>query len=254
MATTRRPKRPTEADGVKSWRDRSVERSLQNALAKAQSRSDRFIRSAEQIMLETGSSDFTVQEVVERARTSLRSFYQHFNNREELLLAVFEELLGKVAAETQQLIDATDDPLEGLRILLRHTAGGAGTPRGQLLNRAFSDYHRQLAKANPTEYARILTPLYGVVAHVVERGVNAGVFRTDVKVESMALLMTQTLLAGGQMYALGAELGHGDINVDAVYEFFACGLIGHQDSTPAPVKKRAPAAKPAKKAAAKKST
>jgi AcrR family transcriptional regulator len=239
MATTRRPKRPTEADGVKSWRDRSVERSLQNALAKAQSRSDRFIRSAEQIMLETGSSDFTVQEVVERAKTSLRSFYQHFNNREELLLAVFEELLRKVSADIQQQVDATDDPLEGLRTLLRHTTGSAGSPRGQLLNRAFSDYHRQLAKSNPAEYARILMPLYEVVVRVVQRGVDFGTFRTDVKAESMALLMTQTLLAGGQMYALGAEIGHGEINVDAVFEFFACGLIGHKDQAAAPATKRA---------------
>jgi AcrR family transcriptional regulator len=235
-----------EGDAAKSWRERSVERSIQNARAKAMSRSERFIRAAEAIMLETGSTDFTVQELVERARTSLRSFYQHFSNREELLLAVFEEVLGNVATEMERQIDASESPLDGLRVLLRHTTGGAGTPRGQLLNRAFSTYHRQLAQSNPDEYVRILAPLYGVVIKVVRRGVEAGEFRKDLEPDAMAVLMTQTLLAGGQMYALGASIGQGSgLNVDAVFEFFSCGLIGHQPSSPAPAKRTA------KKAAAK---
>ncbi len=196
-------------------------------------------------MLETGSSEFTVQELVERAKTSLRSFYQHFSNREELLLAVFEELLGTVAAEIQRQIDESGDPLDGLRVLLQNTTGAVGTTRGQLLNRAFSNYHRKLAESNPSEYARILTPLYDVVLSVVTRGVKAGVFRTDVSPQAMALLMTQTLLAGGQMYALGAELGHGGINVDVIYEFFAAGLIG----TGSPEKPKPPTKRAATKAA-----
>jgi AcrR family transcriptional regulator len=241
MATSR-PSDPNTGDGdaAKTWRERSVERSIQNARAKAMSRSERFIRAAEAIMLETGSTDFTVQELVERARTSLRSFYQHFSNREELLLAVFEEVLGNVAGEMQRQIDASETPLEGLRVLVRHTTGGAGSPRGQLLNRAFSTYHRQLAQSNPEEYIRILTPLYDVVLSVVKRGVEAREFRTDLDPDAMAMLMTQTLLAGGQMYALGASMGDGSgLSVDAVFEFFACGLIGHTPSRPAPAKRTA---------------
>jgi AcrR family transcriptional regulator len=240
MATSRRSDLNTgDGDAAKTWRERSVERSIQNARAKAMSRSERFIRAAEAIMLETGSTDFTVQELVERARTSLRSFYQHFTNREELLLAVFEEVLGNVAGEMQRQIDSSETPLDALRVLVRHTTGGAGSSRGQLLNRAFSTYHRQLAQSNPEEYVRILAPLYGVVLTVVKRGVEAGEFRKDLEPDAMAVLMTQTLLAGGQMYALGASMGHGSgLNVDAVFEFFSCGLIGHKASRPAPAVKR----------------
>ena len=35
--------------------------------------------------------DFTVQDVVERSGQSLRSFYQYFAGKHELLLALFEE-------------------------------------------------------------------------------------------------------------------------------------------------------------------
>jgi AcrR family transcriptional regulator len=239
MATSRPTDANTgDAEASKTWRERSVERSIQSARAKAMSRSDRFIRAAEAIMIETGGTEFTIQELVERAHTSLRSFYQHFTNREELVLAVFEEVLGNVSAEMQRKIDASETPLEGLRILVRHTTGGAGSSRGQLLNRAFSTYHRQLAQSNREEFVRILTPLYGVVLSVVKRGVEAGEFRTDLHPDLMATLMTQTLLAGGQMYALGASMGDGSgLSVDAVFEFFASGLIGREPTGLVPTKR-----------------
>jgi AcrR family transcriptional regulator len=79
--------RPGEAEG---WRERAVERSLRSARERAVSRSERFITVATQFLYETGSLEFTVADLVERSGMSLRSFYQHFSGKDELLLAVFE--------------------------------------------------------------------------------------------------------------------------------------------------------------------
>lgn len=56
-------------------------------------RADRFIKTAVEILGETGRTDFTVQEVVARSKTSLRAFYQHFASKDELLLALFERTI-----------------------------------------------------------------------------------------------------------------------------------------------------------------
>ena len=50
-------------------------------------------------MQETGGIDFTVQDIVDRSGLSLRSFYKHFGGKDELLLALFEELLADFAAD-----------------------------------------------------------------------------------------------------------------------------------------------------------
>src|ERR1700750_3470142 len=63
-----------------------------------ESRASRFMRSALAILGEPGRTDFTVLEVVERSKTSLRSFYQHFSSKDELLLA----LIDKIMAESTQ--------------------------------------------------------------------------------------------------------------------------------------------------------
>src|SRR5438045_9386121 len=68
-------------------------------------RASRFMRSALAILGETGRTDFTVLEVVERSKTSLRSFYQHFSTKDELLLALIEKIM---AESTQRWRESTD--------------------------------------------------------------------------------------------------------------------------------------------------
>ena len=59
----------------------------------AEPRERRFMKSALAILGETGRTDFTVLEVVERSKTSLRSFYQHFSTKDELLLALIDRIM-----------------------------------------------------------------------------------------------------------------------------------------------------------------
>src|ERR1700742_805468 len=60
-------------------------------------RGDRFIKTAVAILGETGRTDFTVQEVVARSKTSLRAFYQHFSSKDELLIALLERTMAQSA-------------------------------------------------------------------------------------------------------------------------------------------------------------
>src|SRR5258705_13936662 len=73
-------------------------------------RASRFMKSALAILGETGRTDFTVLEVVERSKTSLRSFYQHFSTKDELLLA----LIDKIMAESTRKWRGETDGLAGL--------------------------------------------------------------------------------------------------------------------------------------------
>src|SRR5579864_9000573 len=115
MGAARRPAGPDTAGTDAGWRERAVERSLRNARARAVTRSDRFIAAAKQLLRETGRTDFTVQEVVERSRMSLRSFYQHFASKDDLLLALFEEVIREWIARLRESVLSEDDPLEQLR-------------------------------------------------------------------------------------------------------------------------------------------
>ena len=60
------------------------------------------------------AKDFTVQEVVDRSGQSLRSFYQYFGGKHELLLALFEESVQSTTEYLRDKVLREDDPLERL--------------------------------------------------------------------------------------------------------------------------------------------
>ena len=82
-----------------AWKQRAVERSIKTAKLRAAQRVQRFLDAAQAIITEKGSTDFTVQEVVDRSRQSLRSFYLQFDGKHELLLALFEDALSRAAEQ-----------------------------------------------------------------------------------------------------------------------------------------------------------
>lgn len=213
-----------------TWRERAVERSLRSARAKAVSRSDRFIQAATEILGETGRTDFTVQELIERSKTSLRSFYQHFSGKEELLLALFEEIISNSVAEWRQEISDLDT-LAALRLLVDRIHAQAGLRTGNSINRALSVYHLQLAESRPAEYARVLAPLRELILELVRRGVEEGTFRTDIDAETLATMQMQTVVGAAHMHALGSEPSGVPLDTEKLWMFCIGGLVGSAGTT-----------------------
>src|SRR5439155_9672090 len=102
---------PTES---LTWRELAVARSLDPARARAENRVQRFLDAALALMNTASDKEFTVQEVVERSGQSLRSFYQYFAGKHELLLALFEEAVRWSVDRLQEAVAEEDDPLERL--------------------------------------------------------------------------------------------------------------------------------------------
>jgi hypothetical protein len=73
------------------WRSRILTRSLERATQRSLDRASAFIQAAKSLLDEEGAAGFTVQQVADLAGQSLRSFYQHFSSKDDLLLALFEE-------------------------------------------------------------------------------------------------------------------------------------------------------------------
>src|SRR5215813_4697826 len=89
-----------------SWRELAVARSLDPARARAENRVQRFLDAANELLNSSSGKDFTVQEVVERSGQSLRSFYQYFAGKHELLLALFEEAVRSAADQLRTAVDS----------------------------------------------------------------------------------------------------------------------------------------------------
>src|SRR4249920_2157327 len=96
------------AEGNSTWRELAVARSLDPARVRAEKRVQRFLDAALELMESAPDKEFTVQEVVERSGQSLRSFYQYFAGKHELLLALFEESVRSTAEHLRECMAEAD--------------------------------------------------------------------------------------------------------------------------------------------------
>jgi len=97
------------------WRERAVSRSLDAARSRAEERVQRFLDAAFELIDEKGSTEFTIQEVVERSKQSLRGFYEYFDGKDELVLALFEETVREAVSDINAAVDAESEPLARVR-------------------------------------------------------------------------------------------------------------------------------------------
>lgn len=194
------------------------------ARAKSEARAQSFMRSALSILGETGRTDFTVLEVVERSKTSLRAFYQHFATKDELLLALVAQIMSdsteRWRAETAGLSSA-----DALRRLIERISAPAESSTQDSINRGLTYYNDHLLETRPKEFARVLAPLHGLVVDILRRGIAEGLFRTDLDIDTDATILMQTVLGAVRLRELGAELNDVPIDGDHLYTFCLRGLV-----------------------------
>lgn len=155
------------------WRERAVGRSLSSATARSQDRAGRFVEAAGELVRESGDLDFAVQDVVQRAGLSLRAFYQHFDSKDALVVALYEEVVHAAAERARRQVEKTADPLERLRQLVFRLHGERGAFPASMASEV-----QQMARARPEEMRGALEPLVDLFAETVEAAQRFGAVRS----------------------------------------------------------------------------
>jgi AcrR family transcriptional regulator len=137
---------------------------------------------------ERGFAVTTVADVIERAGVSRKTFYEHFENREQCFLAIYDEIVAKGLARVRDASSAPSDLAgqfgAGLRVLAEHAARFPAVMRFVLVEPAalgligVTRRERLLA-----DYEAILrsslgvAPRPGPIANPMLRGVIGGVLK-----------------------------------------------------------------------------
>src|SRR5215469_5093403 len=194
-----------------------------------------FIKTAVAILGETGRTDFTVQEVVARSKTSLRAFYRHFSSKDELLLALFDRTMAQSTrawrAETAGL-----DSTAAMKLVIDRISAQPESNTQDSLNRALSLYNQHLAETRPREYARVLSPLHQLIRDIVGQGITEGVFNPGLDVAASAAIVMQTMVGAQRLHWLGSELNGTPVDAGQLYDFLsrALGIRDTDDETGPP--------------------
>jgi AcrR family transcriptional regulator len=192
-----------DLESVPAWQQRALQRSLADARSRSVERLSLFVDGARQLAAETGDASFTVQQVVQRAGQSLKSFYRYFESKDALLLALIEEDTRIGAELLAEWVTREDDPLERLHVyvsgLFAFLAMGEATYVGMLLQE-----QRRLEQVDPDAMATALAPFIDLLeALLADAGaageVRPGDWRRDATtVFNLSLLQFHTLGPGAR--------------------------------------------------------
>jgi AcrR family transcriptional regulator len=189
----------TADSSASTWRELAVARSLDPARARAEKRVQRFLDAALELMASSSEKEFTVQEVVERSGQSLRSFYQYFAGKYELLLALFEESVRSTAAHLRELVEEDTDPVERLhRFTVEYyklcvPGGRSKAGKAALPNPALNEFSQQLLTDHPKEASIGFAPLVELAQELLTAAAAAGRLREDLDLRRTAGIVVQAI-------------------------------------------------------------
>ena len=209
-----------------TWKQRAVERSTRAAKLRAEQRVQRFLDAAQVIIAEKGSTDFTVQEVVDRSRQSLRSFYQHFDGKHELLLALFEDALRRATEQIRAAAQGQADPLGRLKVAVQ-LLFELSRPDPVARRPLFTDFAPQLLLTHPAEVRVAHAPLLALLAELLTEASATGELRAGVDPRRAAALTMQTVMFVAQSAVVSDEDDLPVITSDEVWEFCAHGFAAN---------------------------
>src|SRR5882724_12497382 len=100
------------------WEERSANRVLEGARDQILERSRKVVEAAYELSEEEGLEGLTIRAVLKRTGLSRRAFYERFEGKDDLVLAVFEQTLLRAATHLSELVKTTADPMERLRVIV----------------------------------------------------------------------------------------------------------------------------------------
>ena len=233
---TARP-RAASASAAASWPWRGCSTP---ARARAETRVQRFLDAAFELMNSSSGREFTVQEVVERSGQSLRSFYQYFEGKYELLVALFEDSVRSSAERLREAVDQETEPLERLRAFTVEyyvmcqpaTKGKAGDGKASDTKdrkpaSTLAEFAQRLLTDHPAEAARAFVPLTTLLNELLDAAAAAGVIRAGLSHQRITGVILQAIMFNAFGTTISGLPATGEVT-DAADELWGLLLQGIQ--------------------------
>lgn len=170
---------PAEAAGSRpSWAERATDRSpaVQRSRARSAQQLEAITRAARRLIQEKGTA-FTTAELTKESGVALQTIYRHFAGKDQILLAVVEEVIAEQAVRVQAEAQLLSDPVERLRLYITGTLNSLRTGRDMTGPQFITAEHWRLHQLFPDDMARATQPFGDLIEQELRAAAAAGLLK-----------------------------------------------------------------------------
>lgn len=135
---------------------------------------ERLLQAAREVLDRSGWWGFKVASVLKQAGLSTRSFYRHFERKNDLLVAMLEHELGGAAVALHRVTAAAATPTDGVRDYINAILDKAYRTELIKTSSLFATHWRELLADYPEVFSRCLARLVAPLEQVIVEGVRRG--------------------------------------------------------------------------------
>ncbi len=212
-----------------AWAERAAALSpaAQQAHARRVQRAEQVVQAAHRL-LATKGANFTTQELVREAHISFRSFYQHFLSKDEVVLAVVEDVLQRAAGELAVAARDLSDPLDRLHFYVTDTVHAVVGVTAQSQSRFITSEYWRLHQLYPQQLEQARQPFVDLLIEEVRAAKDAGLLRPR-HIEGDAWLVANLVAAMYHHFAYAEASASIEGQAERIWEFCLAALGGSVD-------------------------
>jgi AcrR family transcriptional regulator len=197
-----------------SWVERAADRSpiVQRSRSRSVQHAKLIVDAARRLIMVKGGA-FTTQELVKEAGVALQTFYRYFAGKDELLLAVMEDMIAESCVVLEQQASALTDPVERLQFYVTTVVSTVGADGDESAAARFvSTEHWRLHRLYPDELTQANKHYADLILGEIHAAADAGLLN-PANPESDAWLITHLVTGVYHHYAFattdesGEEIG-----------------------------------------------
>jgi AcrR family transcriptional regulator len=217
----------SQAGAFGGWRERSTNtkvEALEAARERSLERATHFVQAAFALLHESRSADFSVRQVIARSGLSRRAFYELFESKDDLLVAVYEETIRVMCDEIRRELEGIGDPVERLRVIVTELFMRSSSADRVQASALMSAEYKRLASLRPSELRAAIEPALSLLRSELEDAMRAGVVGED-DPKVLARIVLNLGLAHINTRLLDAADGETPlVTPESLWRFFRHGL------------------------------
>ncbi len=145
---------------------------------KAENKHSKIIAAAIKVFAKKGFFTARISDIAKEAKVADGTIYLYFNNKNDILVSIFDKELGRLVEKTKVLVEKSDDPVEMLQIFIQQHL--LFMKKNRNLSEVLHIELRQSGKVIKGYQAEKYTEYENIIAQIIRDGQHAEIFTPDI--------------------------------------------------------------------------